>query len=196
MFSHHMKKRGQQHYWLPPLGHVTRVMWPRRTWLVGLAADRCRCGHLNRAGPRGPWPLIWSQRERGGDCQPHQTPATSHSQGDTKSEEPEIQYGGQTEVTHTDGRTPPHACFSACTLCTEVQLTSQGPVHICSPLFPLQCHRVALQHVFCTSIALYKKQPWQGHLPVADRTGAKRAMISRTRSSVADLLKTSTAQSD
>lgn len=59
MFSHCMKRQGQQHYWLPPRGHMTRVMWLRRTWPVGLAAD----GHLNRACPRGRGPLIWEQEE-------------------------------------------------------------------------------------------------------------------------------------
>lgn len=175
MFSHRTKKRGQQHYWLPPLSHVTRVMWPRRTWQLTIAVVVILTG-LAHEGP-GHWSEARGREEATVSHIKSLQPPTLKG---TKSEEPEIQYGGQTEVTHTDGRTPPRACFSACTLCTEVQLTSRGPLCL------LQCHR-ALQHVFRTSITLYKKQPWQGHLPVADRTGDKRAIISRTKSSVADL---------
>ena len=188
MFSHCMKRRGQQHYWLPPLAHVTRVMWPRRTWPVGLAADRHRCGHLNRACPRGFRPLIWGQRERGGDRQQHQTPRASHTQGDTQTAGPEMQYAGRTEVTHTDGHTRPRACSSACTLCTAARLTKK----ICPALIRTFrssescCTVVWLCNSFSTLLPLSIRCSHSRSLPVAERTGANWVIIKGTRSTAAD----------
>lgn len=75
MFSHRMKRQGRQLHWFSPLGHVTRVKWLKRTWPVGLADDRRRGGHLNRADTCG----TLDADLRDGDCQPHQMPGDSHS---------------------------------------------------------------------------------------------------------------------
>lgn len=186
MFSHRMKR---QHYWLPSLGHVTQVMWLRRTWPIGLAAERRRrCGHLNRTNPRGPRATDLRPRERGGDRQPHQTPGASHSLGDTQSAGPGIQYGEDSEVTHTDGHTHPRACFSACILCSDLQLNQT----FISNLFVYE----PCTHIWFTLPSL---SMWHRHnksLLVVQQTGAYWVIIQRTRSIAADLFITSSALSD
>lgn len=71
MFSHRMNRQ------VGGTGCPHQVTWPYAAWAVGLATNHRHCGHLNRAAPCRPWLLICSQRAKGGDRQPHQTPGAT-----------------------------------------------------------------------------------------------------------------------